>query len=246
MTLSWLKRARERKEPAGGPGGLRELIDRLPEESRQTALTHSSWAGDRVGSYERLALLGDSVLGLAVADQLYRTLPEEHAGSLTKILNQTVSGSSCTRVGEAIGIPELLLEADDGEGDGNGNRTPARLLLQGSRPLPEITEAMIGACYLEFGFIRTSEAVVDAFATEIERARHRRADFKSALQERAAQEGLEVAYRVDSASGPAHDRIYTVTVLVAGNPAGQGEGRSKKSAGQAAAEDALASLDGSA
>lgn len=243
MTLSWLKRARDRKDQGAGPEGLRGLIDRLPEGSRQVALTHSSWAGDRVGSYERLALLGDSVLGLAVADQLYRTLPDEHAGSLTKILNQTVSGSSCTRVGETIGIPQLLLEADDGESGGNGNRTPARLLLEGSRPLPEITEAMIGACYLEFGFTRTAAAVVDAFRDEIERARHRRADFKSALQERAAQRGLEVAYRVDSASGPAHDRVYLVSVLVGGSRAGQGEGRSKKAAGQAAAADALASLD---
>lgn len=241
MTLSWLKRARERKAVAGGPEGLRELIDGLSEESRQTALTHSSWAGDRVGSYERLALLGDSVLGLAIADQLYRTLPDEHAGSLTKILNQTVSGSSCARVGEATGIPELLLKADDGEA--NGNRTPARLLLEGSRPLPEITEAMIGACYLEFGFTRTAAAVVDAFSTEIERARHRRADFKSALQERAAQQGQEVSYRVDSASGPAHDRIYSVSAIVGGVPAGQGEGRSKKAAGQAAAANALAALD---
>lgn len=241
MTLSWLRRTRERRPVEALPGGLRGLIDRLPESDRQAALTHSSWAGDRLGSYERLALLGDSVLGLSIADELYRTLPEEHAGALTKILNQAVSGSSCAAVGEALGIPELLLAAEP-DGD-SANRTPARLLLEGSRPLPEVTEAMIGACYLEFGFARTAEAVVDAFRGQIERARYQRTDFKSALQERAARDGLEVTYRVDSATGPAHDRIYMVSAVVGGSTAGRGEGRSKKAAGQAAAAEALAGLD---
>ncbi|MCO5315387.1 MAG: putative dsRNA-binding protein [Solirubrobacterales bacterium] len=241
MTLSWLRRVRERRSGAGGTAELRALIGELPESSRRAALTHTSWSGDRIGSYERLALLGDSVLGLAIADELYRSLPGEHAGNLTKILNQTVSGTSCATVGRAIGIPELLLAVEPDTGD--GNRTPARLLLEGSRPLPEMTEAMIGACYLEFGFVRTSAAVVAAFREEIERARHQRADFKSALQELAACEGMEVSYRVDSASGPAHDRVYTVTVLVGDAPAGTGEGRSKKAAGQAAAADAMAGRD---
>lgn len=243
MTLSWLKRVRERRtsEATAAADGLRGLIDRLPDSARAAALTHTSWAGDRIGSYERLALLGDAVLGLAVADQLYRTLPDENAGSLTKILNQAVSGTSCAAVGEGIGIPEMLLAA---EPDGvDSNRTPARLLLEGSRPLPEITEAMIGACYLEFGFGPTAEAVVQAFTVEIERARHQRADFKSALQELAAKEGFEVTYRVDAATGPAHDRTYSVSVLIGGTPSGTGEGRSKKAAGQAAAADALSALD---
>lgn len=242
MTLSWLRRARERRGGSEPAAGLRELIDRLPAGIRLAALTHTSWAGDRIGSYERLALLGDSVLGLAVADELYRMLPEENAGTLTKILNQTVSGTACAAVGKGIGIPDLLIEADPGNGDDSGNRTPARLLLEGSRPLPEITEAMIGACYLEFGFVRTAEAVVAAFGPEIDRARHRRSDFKSALQERAARDGVEVSYRVDSASGPAHSRTYLVTVIVGGEEAGTGEGRSKKAAGQAAAAAALETL----
>ncbi|MDQ2701190.1 MAG: hypothetical protein M3Y23_07675, partial [Actinomycetota bacterium] len=134
--MSWLKRARENK-PGIQPSGrtLSELIEELPEEARIAALTHSSWAEDRVGSYERLALLGDSVLGLAIADELYRKLPGLDAGELTKILNQAVSGASCSAVGRAIGIPEMLLAADPGAGD--GKQTPARLLLEGERPLPE-------------------------------------------------------------------------------------------------------------
>lgn len=248
MTLSWLRRARERNgQPDAGAAGrvgeagsLRDLIDGLPEDLRGTALTHSSWTETRTGSYERLALLGDSVLGLSVADELYRTLPDLNAGSLTKILNQTVSGTSCAAVGLELGIPDLLLEADPGVTD--GKHTPARLLLEGERPLPEITEAMIGACYLHYGFETTSSAVVEAFAPRIETVQENQSDFKSALQEFAAKRGESVSYDVVGARGPAHQRTYEVAVIYRGEEVGRGEGRSKKAAGQAAAEVALEHL----
>jgi ribonuclease-3 len=241
--LSWLKRARERRAPGPATGEpLRALIDELPAEARLAALTHSSWAGDRVGSYERLALLGDSVLGLSVADRLYREHPELSAGELTKILNQSVSGTSCAAVGRAIGIPEMLMEADPGGPE--GTRTPARLLLEGERPLPEITEAMIGACFLEFGFERTAAAVRLAFGSRIETVQTTRTDFKSALQESVARNGGTVEYEVVDARGPAHQRIYEVVVRLEGEEIGRGEGRSKKAAGQAAAERGLEVLGG--
>lgn len=241
MTLSWLKRARDGqpgRKPAGGT--LSELIDELPEQARLAALTHSSWAEDRVGSYERLALLGDSVLGLAIADELYRKLPDLDAGELTKILNQAVSGTSCSAVGRKIGIPEMLLAADPGVGD--GKQTPARLLLEGERPLPEITEAMIGSCYLNFGFETTARAVVDAFSGRLETVQTNRTDFKSALQEAVAGRGETVEYVVVGSSGPAHQRTYEVAVKLIGEEIGRGLGRSKKAAGQAAAAAGLESL----
>lgn len=241
MTLSWLKRAREAKErrPLEG-GSLGDLIAELPDEARTAALTHSSWAEDRVGSYERLALLGDSVLGLAIADELYRMLPDLDAGALTKILNQAVSGTSCAAVGRELGIPQMLLDADPASND--GKQTPARLLLEGERPLPEITEAMIGSCYLNFGFERTAPAVVEAFRERIEAVRTNRSDFKSALQETVARRGEVVEYVVIGSSGPAHQRTYQVAVKLAGQEIGRGEGRSKKAAGQAAAAAGLETL----
>ncbi len=243
MTLSWLRRARERRAAGDTAGAaLRDLIDALPEQSRRTALTHSSWAGRRVGSYERLALLGDSVLGLAVADGLYRDHPELDAGELTKILNQVVSGASCTAVGRELGIPDMLIAADPGGPE--GTQTPARLLLEGARPLPEVTEAMIGACFLEFGFDRTAEAVQQAFRVRIETVQTTRTDFKSALQESVARDGSVVEYEVVDARGPAHQRTYEVVVRLGGEEIGRGEGRSKKAAGQAAAERGLESLGG--
>lgn len=251
MTLSWLRRARERgagSDSAGVTGGedagddLSALIAGLPDELRGPALTHSSWTPDRTGSYERLALLGDSVLGLAVADELYRSLPDLNAGALTKILNQTVSGTSCAEVGRDLGIPEMLIEADPGEPD--GKKTPARLLLEGERPLPEITEALIGACYLHYGFGRTAAAVNEAFRPRIATVQENQTDFKSALQETAAKTGETVAYEVVGSSGPAHQRTYEVAVIYRGEEIGRGEGRSKKAAGQAAAEVALDRLSG--
>ncbi len=241
MTLSWLKRARESKERRPPEGGsLGDLIAELSDEARTAALTHSSWAEDRVGSYERLALLGDSVLGLAIADELYRMLPDLDAGALTKILNQAVSGTSCAAVGRELGIPQMLLDADPASND--GKQTPARLLLEGERPLPEITEAMIGSCYLNFGFERTAPAVVDAFRERIEAVRTNRSDFKSALQETVARRGEVVEYVVIGSSGPAHQRTYQVAVKLAGQEIGRGEGRSKKAAGQAAAAAGLETL----
>ena len=250
MTLSWLKRSRERAaglDGAGsGPGNTSELdlgalVGGLPEELRAPALTHSSWTGDRTGSYERLALLGDSVLGLAIADELYRSLPDLNAGALTKILNQAVSGSSCAEVGRELGVPAMLLEADPGQPD--GKQTPARLLLEGERPLPEITEALIGACYLHFGFETTAAAVVDAFRSRISQVQENHVDFKSALQEEAARHGETVSYEVIDSAGPAHQRVYQVAVMYRGEEIGRGEGRSKKAAGQAAAEVALKHLE---
>jgi ribonuclease-3 len=240
--LSWPRLVRERR-PTGPAAGtsLPDLIAALPQEARAAALTHSSWAEHRIGSYERLALLGDSVLGLAIADELYRTLPDLDAGSLTKILNQAVSGASCTAVGRELGIPEMLIAADPGGPE--GTQTPARLLLEGERPLPEITEAMIGACFIEFGFERTAAAVVAAFGGRIEAVQSTRTDFKSALQESVARTGGTVEYEVVDARGPAHQRTYEVVVRLRGEELGRGEGRSKKSAGQAAAEIALRALD---
>jgi len=243
--LSWPKRIRELSGKGSNPGSgrdsLRELIGQLSPEIRDEALRHSSWTVERVDSYERLAFLGDSVLGLSIAALLHRDHPAMDAGELTKILNQVVSGATCAEVGEEVGIPEMLSAAEPvGE---EGSHTPASSLLAAERPLPEVTEAMIGACFLEFGFERTSAAVARAFGPRIERARSNRTDFKSALQELLAASGQTVSYEVISTEGPPHDRTYEVAAVVGGDELGRGSGRSKKSAGQAAAEAGLAAIE---
>lgn len=219
---------------------LAELIADLPEELRRRALTHSSWTEDRADSYERLAYLGDSVLALAIAADLSERFATVDAGGLTKIHNHAVSGVSCAEVGRELGVPEMLIEAEPDREEA----IPADVLLAGARPLPEATEALIGACYLAFGFERAAAAIAIAFAPRIEHAAETRTDFKSALQELLARRGAKVAYEVIAEAGPPHRRSFEVEALVDSEMVGRGEGRSKKAAEQVAAEQALKRLGG--
>ena len=115
-------------------------------------------------------------------------------------------------------------------------------LVRTERVLASVIEAVIGACYLAFGYERTAAAVVDAFGPEIEQAMVSPADFKSALQERLARRGAVVRYDVVG-DGPPHDRTFEVAASVAGEEVSRGTGRSKKDAEQAAAAAALESLE---
>lgn len=220
---------------------LAALIEELPEDLRRQALTHSSWTERRVDSFERLAFLGDSVLGLAVATRVYESFEKLAAGGLTKVHNQAVSGVSCAEVGTRLGVPAMLRE---NEPEDVGAAIPAQVLLEGGRPLPEATEALIGACYVAFGFERTAAAVAEAFEPRIELASETRIDFKSALQELLAQRGARVIYEVVAATGPPHRRTFEVVAIVDDERVGTGKGRSKKAAEQTAAEEALAHLGG--
>jgi ribonuclease III len=220
---------------------LLDLVAELPGDLRRQALTHSSWTEDRNESFERLAYLGDSVLALVVARDLVERFPGEDAGGLTKIHNQSVSGVSCAEVGRLLGVPEMLRE---NEPAGMLAAIPAEVLLSGERPVPEATEALIGACFLAFGFERTAEAVAAAFESRIEHASETRIDFKSALQELLARRRARVSYEVIVESGPPHRRTFEVAAVVDGERVGEGGGRSKKAAEQAAAEQALKRLGG--
>jgi len=214
-------------------GPLGALLDDLPRELARQAFTHASWSRRRSESYDRLAFLGDSVLGLAV--HLYPLLEADRfgAGRLTKIRAQAVSGVSCRSVAERLGLPQRLLEAAP-----EGAQGPAALVAT-ERVLASVLEAVIGACYLHAGYERTAAAVVAAFEPEIERALANPVDFKSALQELLARRGEEVNYAVTAEEGPPHARSYTVLATSAGRELGQGRGRSKKQAEQEAAREAL-------
>jgi ribonuclease III len=217
---------------------LAELFADAPEELRRQALSHSSWVDTRTNSYGRLAFLGDSVLGLAVAALLFTEHPEADIGELTKILNQAVSGRACAEVARELGLPELLEAEAPEEGDG----LPVETLVASERTLASVCEAVIGACYLAHGFEPTSRAVVEAFDEEVEQATRQRLDFKSELQERLARDGETVSYEVTGEEGPPHDRRFEIRATVAGDEIGAGAGRSKKEAEQAAAQRALEKL----
>ena len=228
-------------ETEPGVAALSALIAELPEDLRRQALTHSSWTERRADSFERLAFLGDSVLGLSVASAVYARFPEMAAGGLTKTHNQAVSGVSVAEVGQQLGVPAMLRESEPEDVTG---AIPVEILLEGGRPLPEATEALIGACYVAFGFERTAQAVTEAFTGRIDHATETRIDFKSALQELLAQRGARVSYEVVGASGPPHRRTFEVVAIVDSERVGAGQGRSKKAAEQVAAEQALEHLGG--
>jgi ribonuclease III len=201
--------------------------------------THASWSERRSESYERLAFLGDSVLSLAVTAYLYPRLEADRfgAGRLTKIRAQAVSGRSCKAVAERLELPRRLEEsAPPG--------MSVQALAQTERVLASVIEALIGACYLAFGFERTADAVVEAFQPEIEAALKHPEDAKSALQELLARRGDTVGYEVTSEDGPPHERTFSVSAMVNGETIGSGTGRSKKDAEQAAAQAALDDLEG--
>jgi ribonuclease III len=227
---------RSRRRHREGPKRLAALIEALPADLRRKAVTHSSWVEHRADSYGRLAFLGDGVLGLAVAEHLFRRFSRADIGRLTKVHGQAVSGRACVEVAHELGLPAMLRDAAPDELEGG---IDPEALVASERALASVCEATIGACYLHHGFEDTAEATVTAFAEQIELASETMLDFKSALQELLAREGSRVTYEVVQEAGPPHDRRFEVAAVLDSEVIGRGEGRSKKSAEQAAAAEAL-------
>jgi len=219
---------------------LRQLLDELPAELVTPVFTHASWTSRRSDSYERLAFLGDSVLALAVTSHLYPRLEADRfgPGRLTKIRAQAVAGRSCRVVAQRLGVPDRLAAAAP---PGVSSTVPA--LVGTERVLASVIEAVIGACFLAYGYERTAAAVVAAFAPEIEDALEHPVDFKSALQERLARKGALVIYDVVEEQGPPHERVFSVSATIGGVEVARGRGRSKKDAEQEAAQVALEALE---
>ena len=229
-----------RDEAGGSEEKLRELLDQLPPELLAPVFTHASWTARRSDSYERLAFLGDSVLALAITAHLYPRLEAEHfgAGRLTKIRAQAVSGRSCRAVALRLGVPAQL-----GAAAPPGSASSVSGLIGTERVLASVIEAVIGACYLAFGYDTTAAAVVEAFAPEIENALEHPVDHKSALQERLARRGEVVSYTVVEEQGPPHDRTFSISATIEGVEVARGTGRSKKDAEQEAAQVALEAME---
>jgi ribonuclease-3 len=216
---------------------LLELIDALPEERLRHALTHASWADARSQSYERLEFLGDSVLGLAIAQELYDRFPDEGEGRLAKIRAHVVSRQSCAVVGRRLGLGERLAEVA-----GRLDSDEIDRLARNRNVISALVEACLGALYLEHGFEPIREPIVAAFADRIEYALEGHVDFKTELQEELARRGLAVSYSVLEVEGPPHARTFRCSANIDGEEVGIGAGPSKKAAEQMAAREALEKL----
>jgi ribonuclease-3 len=223
-----------RKRDRAGPD-LAKLIDGLPKKRLRQAFTHASWAGDRAESYERLEFLGDSVLGLAIARELYERFPDYQEGRLAKMRAHVVSRQSCAVVGRRLQLGELLAAHAE-----TSDAAELKRLASNRNVLAALVEATLGALYLEHGFEPIREAIVETFSDRIEYAVEGHVDFKTELQEELARRGLTVSYSVLEVEGPPHDRRFTCAAVIDGEEVGVGTGASKKAAEQAAAREALA------
>jgi ribonuclease-3 len=204
---------------------------------RQAALTHRSYAFERglTVTNERLEFLGDSVLGLVVTDMAYAQYPDMPEGQLAKLRAAIVNMQALADVARSLGMGEVVL-LGKGE-EQSGGRDKASILA-------DVLEAVFGAVYLDLG-LDTARALIERlFRPRMEayvRGEGDR-DYKTILQELASQELRSIPdYRVAD-RGPDHEKEFTATVHVAGEPLGTGVGRSKKEAEQQAAREAYARI----
>jgi ribonuclease III len=224
--------------PTGDPAELERLIDALPLERIAHVFTHTSWAPDRASSYERLEFLGDSVLELAIAKELYDRYPEASEGRLAKIRSHVVSRQSCAAVARELHLGERLAEA---AGEELAREELGRIVKSGN-VAAALLEAAIAALFLEHGYEAIAPAIVAAFSDRIEYARTTHVDHKTELQEALAKTGRSVTYSVLDVEGPAHERHFSCAAQIDGEELGTGTGRTKKEAEQAAAKMALQAI----
>jgi ribonuclease-3 len=217
---------------------LLALAEQLDQATMRQVFTHTSWAAERVHSYERLEFLGDSVLSLCITTELYRRFPEFTEGHLARLRAYVVSRATCARVAAKLGLGKTLREVA-------GHVTDAGDVAQlqtNQNVLADLTESLIGAVYLTFGYEATRPAVVEVFDEHIRYAESSYIDHKTELQEHLARGGTSVNYRVLGYSGPPHNREFEVQAVVEGEALGRGFGTSKKRAEQEAAAEALHEL----
>jgi ribonuclease III len=197
------------------------------------AMSHRSWCSEHPGvlSNERLEFLGDAVLGWMIADIAYREHHELPEGKLTDLRKSVVNASALAEVAAIVDLgPSLLL--GKGENGGGGRLKPSIL--------SDALEAVIGAVYIDGGVPAAAALIERLFAEPLARAAKQldRLDFKTLLQELTARLFDSAPVYVLSETGPDHAKEFTATVVVGGRSVGQGHGRSKKIAEQAAAEAA--------
>lgn len=223
---------------------LQQIARRLQVDIRdyallQQALTHKSYLGETAEamSNERLEFLGDSVLGLVVAEYLYTQFPERVEGDLAKAKAVAVSEPVLAESAKRLGLPEMILMSAGEEASGGRKRLSI---------LADAFEALVAVVYLDCGLEAARQFVLRALESiliDIERKEHIR-DYKTLLQEHT--QGIykkAPSYVVVDERGADHDKTFTIEARLDGVVLGRGEGKSKKQAEQAAALRALETTD---
>ena len=201
----------------------------------QNALAHSSYANERwhnsLMSNERLEFLGDSILGMTVADYLYRTFPDRPEGELTRMRADMVCEKTLAAVANRVGLGQHLL-LGHGEEQGGGRKRESILA--------DAVESVIAACYLDGGFEAAAGFIRSFILCQVPVKQLHNVDYKTALQEKVQQKkNQQLHYHLVGEEGPDHDKRFRVEVLLNGVSLGTGTGTSKKRAEQDAARVAL-------
>ncbi|MDR0491823.1 MAG: ribonuclease III [Oscillospiraceae bacterium] len=219
---------------------LDELQERLGYRFKntsllKTALTHSSYANEnkKTGtvSNERLEFLGDSVLGMAVAELVYRGNPKMPEGQMTRLRAELVCEKSLAALAADLKLGDCLLFGR-GEEKGGGRVRPSILA--------DAVEAVLASIYLDGGFRPVERLITEHFAPLANSDRFENTDYKTILQEVIQEKGGQLlSYNTIDESGPDHMKTFTVEVTLNGIVKGRGSGPSKKEAEQMAAKSAL-------
>ena len=218
---------------------LKEFLKQFNVEMKHPALyeqafTHPSYNADantKHHDYERLEFLGDSVIGLCVAEMSYIARSDLNQGNLTKMRASLVSTNGLSSLAKKYNLHEYIRLGNSFSGD----------ISKANHIIENVFEAFIGALYLDQGFKVTKQVLVGMFLDQIKSFNiDQLTDYKSKLQEEIQAEHREsVSYELVSESGPAHNKRFKVRVLFDGIELGTGEGSTKKEAEQLAAKAAL-------
>ncbi len=203
----------------------------------QNALSHSSYANEHwhnsLMSNERLEFLGDSVLGMVVAEYLYRNFPDRPEGDLTRMRADMVCEQALAEVANRLDLGRHLLL---GHGEEQGGRTRASILA-------DAVESVIAASFLDGGMDAARAFIEKFILCDVPVTRLHNVDYKTALQELVQKKkDQQLSYVLVGESGPDHDKRFEVAVFLNGDKIGQGSGSSKKRAEQDAARCAMESL----
>lgn len=206
----------------------------------ENALMHSSYANEnRARGYtsnERLEFLGDSVLGMVTATRLYHLYPDMPEGKMSRLRAELVCEQSLHAVALELNLGDYI-RLGHGEARNGGRERPSILA--------DAVEAVIAAMYLDGGLEPARRFIFDHILTGLaEGQMHHVTDYKTDLQERVQRKpGQTLEYTLISESGPDHNKTFTMNVLLNGKEIGQGSGRTKKEAEQAAAKCALERME---
>jgi len=194
----------------------------------ENALTHKS--ANKMYNNEKLEFLGDRVLGLTISTKLYELYPNETEGILDKRFAKLVNKNTCAQVAWSTGIKDYILLGD----------SKKKITIQDEKILSDCCEALLGAIYLDKGFIYVSKVILKLWENELKKSTQTILDSKTKLQEHSLKKYKKLPlYKLIDSKGPKHNPLFKISVSIKNSKTCFGLGNSKKQAEQDAASNLL-------